>query len=116
MLRFYQKAQCIIDQYSGFEALPGMFVDGELTAGENIADNGGLREAYLAYRNWVQSNNGGDEEPRLPGLEQFSPDQLFYLGYANVSSLAPFFLLYERTNDRNKFSALVRKYHRRGAN
>ena len=85
MIRFYEKAQCIIDQYSAFEALPGQFVDGALTAGENIADNGGVREAYLAYRNWIQSNNGGSEEARLPGLEQYTPDQLFFLGYGNVS-------------------------------
>ena len=49
--------------------------------GENIADNGGLREAYLAYQRYV-SRYG--EEPYLPGLEQYTPNQLFFLGNANI--------------------------------
>ncbi|CAG7824372.1 unnamed protein product, partial [Allacma fusca] len=59
-------------------------VDGHLTAKENIADNGGLRQAFLSYRNWVRENNNNQEEARLPGLEHLSPDQLFFLGYANL--------------------------------
>ena len=85
---FETKAQCIVDQYTAFEPLEGKHIDGDLTSGENIADNGGLREAYLAYRNWVAKDNGGQEERRLPGLEDWSPDQLFFLGYASVSSNA----------------------------
>jgi len=50
---------------------------------ENIADNGGLREALWAYRKFVNDNG---EEPNLPGLEQYSSEQIFYLAYANVST------------------------------
>ncbi|CAG7724758.1 unnamed protein product, partial [Allacma fusca] len=81
--RFLEKAQCIIDQYSGFETEVGN-VNGDLTSGENIADNGGVRQSYLAYQNWIKNNNGGQEELRLPGLEQITPDQLFFLGYGNI--------------------------------
>jgi len=49
---------------------------------ENIADNGGLREALWAYRKFV---NDYGEEPKLPGLEEFSSEQLYYLAFANVN-------------------------------
>jgi len=51
------------------------------TQGENIADNGGLREAYRAYKLYVDANGA---EPKLPGLEQNTAEQLFFLSYANV--------------------------------
>lgn len=50
---------------------------------ENIADNGGLREALLAYRKFVADHG---EEPKLPGLEEFSNEQIYYLAFANVST------------------------------
>lgn len=81
--KFYEKAQCIVDQYSAFETEVG-FVNGDLTSGENIADNGGVRQSFLAYQNWVKNSNGGVEEPRLPGLEALNPNQLFFLGYGNI--------------------------------
>lgn len=49
--------------------------------GENIADNGGLREALLAYFKYVERNG---EEPRLPGLEEYTTSQLFFLANANI--------------------------------
>ena len=61
-------------------SLEGVQVDGNVTLGENIADHGGLRIAEIAYENWLNKNNGFDAS--LPALENFSPFQLFYLGYA----------------------------------
>jgi putative endopeptidase len=47
---FEARAACVADQYSTFEALPGQFVNGRLTLGENIADLGGVKAAFRAYR------------------------------------------------------------------
>ena len=51
--------------------------------GENIADNGGLRESYQAFQQ-RQAKLGSS--PRLANLAKYSPEQLFFISYANVSS------------------------------
>ncbi|CAL8117982.1 unnamed protein product [Orchesella dallaii] len=81
-VEYDRRGQCMSDQYSGFFAeAAGLHVNGDLTLGENIADNGGLRESYRAYQKYVEDNG---EEGRLPGLEHLSPNQLFFIGYANI--------------------------------
>ncbi len=46
---FDQKTACVVKEYDSFEVLPGLHVNGKLTLGENIADQGGIKLAYLAY-------------------------------------------------------------------
>ena len=58
---------------------PAVPVDGNVTLGENIADQGGLRIAEIAYEKWLEGNS--DAARSLPALE-FTHRQLFYLGYA----------------------------------
>ncbi|XP_032824114.1 neprilysin [Petromyzon marinus] len=79
---FKQKSQCIIDQYGNFQwdLAGGQNLSGINTLGENIADNGGIRQAYEAYMAWVKDN--GEELP-LPGLH-LSHQQLFFLNFAQV--------------------------------
>jgi putative endopeptidase len=75
--RFKVLTDQLAEQYSGFEALPGLNVNGRFTLGENIGDNGGLQVAYEAYRISLR----GKEAPVLDG---FSGDQRFFLGWGQV--------------------------------
>ncbi|XP_055613594.1 neprilysin-like [Uranotaenia lowii] len=78
---YHKRAQCLVEQYSKFYLKEAkQFVNGTLTLGENIADNGGLREAFRAYREYVKING---TEPLLPGMEDFTHEQLFFLSFAN---------------------------------
>jgi putative endopeptidase len=74
--QFADATKCVVDQYSQYDAVPGVKLDGKLTAGENIADNGGVKLAYEAYKTWRASN----AVPRT--VDGFSDDQLYYLAYA----------------------------------
>ncbi|KAB0797758.1 hypothetical protein PPYR_08751 [Photinus pyralis] len=79
--KFLTKSQCIIDQY-GNHSVPelGLNLDGFMTQGENIADNGGIKIAYLAYNEWIRRNG---RERLLPGLN-YTDRQLFWISAANV--------------------------------
>jgi len=75
--QFSAATKCIVDQYAKYEAVPGVHLDGKLTAGENIADNGGVKlayEGYKAYRSHLQP-------PPPHDVEGFTDDQLYFLGY-----------------------------------
>ncbi|MEC5159882.1 MULTISPECIES: M13 family metallopeptidase [unclassified Janthinobacterium] len=74
---FAAKTDALVRQYSRYSPLPGYQVNGELTLGENIADNSGLAVAYKAYR----LSLGGQEAPVIDGL---SGDQRFYMGFGQV--------------------------------
>ncbi|XP_037076206.1 neprilysin-2-like [Pollicipes pollicipes] len=80
--RFLDSVQCIIDQYGNITVdRVNMQVNGILTQGENIADNGGIRMARRAYDRY-QSSEG--REPALPGLQQYTSEQMFWLGTVNT--------------------------------
>ncbi|XP_075158304.1 M13 family metallopeptidase neprilysin 1 [Haematobia irritans] len=78
---FREQTQCMIDQYSKYKIDEvGLYMNGRMTQGENIADNGGLKQAFRAYKKWVERNG---PEQRLPGLN-LTHDQLFFLNYAQI--------------------------------
>ncbi|MBP5473866.1 MAG: AAA family ATPase, partial [Bacteroidales bacterium] len=75
--QFKNKVNVLVDHFNKIEVLPGLFANGELTLGENIADHGGLMVSYQAFKNATASNP-------LPSLEGFTPEQRFFLAYAAV--------------------------------
>uniref|UniRef100_A0AAR2IVP6 Membrane metallo-endopeptidase-like 1 n=1 Tax=Pygocentrus nattereri TaxID=42514 RepID=A0AAR2IVP6_PYGNA len=79
---FEDQSKCMVQQYGTFswKLAGGQNVSGISTLGENIADNGGVRQAYKAYMKWVEREG---EEPRLPGLD-LDHKQLFFLNFAQV--------------------------------
>lgn len=74
---FKTRTSVLVDQFSQYEALPGEFLNGELTLGENIGDLGGLSIAYHAY----QISLAGKTAPKLDG---FTGDQRFFIGWAQI--------------------------------
>ncbi len=69
---FKEQTQCVADQYGAYEALPGVKLNGKLTLGENIADIGGLKLAFSAFRE-VQKG----EAERLVA-DGYTEDQVFF--------------------------------------
>ena len=75
--RFEERTAALVRQYSNYEPVPGIHIDGAFTLGENIGDLGGLEIAYHAYR----ASLGGVEPPVLDG---FTGDERFFLAFAQV--------------------------------
>lgn len=78
---FNAKAKCVENQYWMYKVRDKYPINGKLTLGENIADNGGFKASFRAYRNWLQKN--GQESWRLPGIN-FTSEQLFYIGFGQA--------------------------------
>ena len=74
---FEQRADCLVNQYSGYSPVEGANLNGKLTLGENTADNGGLRIAYMA----LMDKFGGKQPHKIDG---FTAEQRFFLGWAQV--------------------------------
>ncbi|XP_065267005.1 neprilysin [Emys orbicularis] len=79
---FKDQSQCMVYQYGNFswDLAGGKHLSGINTLGENIADNGGVRQAYKAYENFVKKNG---KEKLLPGLDM-NHKQLFFLNFAQI--------------------------------
>ncbi len=75
--RFAERTQALVAEYSAFEPVPGYHLNGELTLGENIADNAGLAVAYKAYR----LSLGG--KPAMV-IDNLTGEQRFYLGFIQL--------------------------------
>jgi putative endopeptidase len=75
--KFKQRASNIINQYNGYIAIDTFHINGALTEGENLADNGGLAISYAAFKKTAQ----GKSNDLINGL---TPDQRFFLSAATV--------------------------------
>ncbi len=78
--KFNQRAMNIINQYNGYITVDTFHLNGELTEGENIADNGGIAIAYAAFKKTPQGRNN----ERINGL---TPDQRFFLAFSQISKM-----------------------------
>jgi putative endopeptidase len=76
---FNARAKVVVDEYNHLEALPGIFVNGELTLGENIADFGGVSLAYEALQRRLAS-----DPSRRKKVDGLTPEQRFFLSWAQV--------------------------------
>jgi putative endopeptidase len=74
-VHFQQASKRLVDQYSAYEVLPGVKVNGERTLGENIADVAGLAAAYDAYKLSLHGTP-------LPVIDGLTGDQRFFLAFA----------------------------------
>ena len=75
--RFTERIQVMREFHDSIEVLPGLHANGSLTLGENMADHGGLMVAFQAFKNATQ-------EAPLQDIDGFTPEQRFFLAYANV--------------------------------
>lgn len=75
---FNKRAQQLINEYDGFRVLDSLHINGKLTLGENIADNGGVSIAYAALQKYYQKHGKPDK------IQGFTPDQRFFLAWARI--------------------------------
>lgn len=76
--KFEERAACVVKQFNEYEVQSGLFINGKLTLGENIGDFAGLTVAYEAF---MKSLAG---KPRPANIDGFTPEQRFFLGWAQV--------------------------------
>ncbi len=75
--QFEERIQVMREFHDSIEVLPGLHANGSLTLGENMADHGGLMVAFQAFKN-------ATKDAPLPDIDGFTPEQRFFLAYANV--------------------------------
>ena len=76
---FEARTKVLVDFFSSVEALPGKKINGKLTLGENIGDNGGLNIAFRALQNDLKANPALNKT-----IDGFTPEQRFFLSWATV--------------------------------
>jgi putative endopeptidase len=74
---FTERGDCVVNQFNGYEAEPGLHQNGKLVLGESIGDLGGLAIAYAAYETSIEGKRPKD-------IDGFTPEQRFFLGWAQV--------------------------------
>mgnify|MGYP001133705676 FL=1 len=76
---FTERTDQLVAQFDGYESVPGVFVKGKLTLGENIGDLGGLTVAYDALQMALKENPKANVE-----VDGHSQDQRFFMNWATV--------------------------------
>jgi putative endopeptidase len=78
---FTERTDCEVKEYGGFAPEPGANLNGKLTLGENTADNGGIRIAFLALQNTLAAEGKNVDGPKSEG---FTPAQQFFISYGQI--------------------------------
>jgi putative endopeptidase len=78
---FTERTDCEVKEYDGFAPEPGANLNGKLTLGENTADNGGIRIAFLALQNTLAAEGKNVDGPKSEG---FTPAQQFFISYGQI--------------------------------
>ncbi len=76
---FETRAQKMVEEFNGFEVLPGLHVNGQLTLGENLADLGGVSIAYEALQRALAKDPAQRRQ-----IDGFTPEQRFFLSFAQI--------------------------------
>ena len=89
-----QRTKVLEEAFGKYEAVPGKFINGKQTLGENIGDNGGLNIAFRAFQNAMKAKP-------LAKADGFTPEQRFFLSWARVwaSNMRPEYVEYLITVD-----------------
>jgi putative endopeptidase len=78
--KFEARTDKLVQQFNGYEPLPGKHVNGQLTLGENIADLGGADVAYDALQIALAKEPGAAERK----IDGYTPEQRFFLNFARI--------------------------------
>jgi endothelin-converting enzyme/putative endopeptidase len=78
--KFQKLAECFVNEYGGFSPAPGLELNGKLTLGENTADNGGIRLAYLALMDDLAKRT----IPVTSKADGYTQSQQFFIGYGQL--------------------------------
>lgn len=76
---FKKRGDQLVAQFDSYEALPGVFVNGRFTLGENIGDLGGVNSAYDALLLHLEEHGGGDKK-----IDDMTPQQRFFVNWATI--------------------------------
>jgi len=80
---FQERVACIAKQYSAFEPLPGVNINGQLTLGENTADNGGARIALRALHN-AEASQAPNASSANRSIDNLTPEQRYFLSFGQI--------------------------------
>jgi putative endopeptidase len=79
--QFTERADCVVKEYDGFVGVDDLHVNGKLTLGENLADLGGLKLAFLAYLDRAQKSGIDGQQKGGAEYANLTPDQQFFVSF-----------------------------------
>lgn len=84
LAKFNERTKCVADEYSGFKVADGQNLNGNLTLGENSADNGGIRIAFRALQETLTKQGVTDLDGQKDMVAGYTPAQRFFISFGQV--------------------------------